>query len=136
MPITILTRWTRDLDMAKQLGENALGTACSACGSDSDQAICAAVKLSGVQTELGEHGRALSLRMGVFGSFLSDVVNTCTDKPVNGTLLLVNDTISMNAFGGIADYSIRFGYAKDAIIWWSRAKMAAQQGWENTVETG
>jgi hypothetical protein len=132
--IITLTRRTGDLKMAKQMAEVALNAARSECGDDSDQARYAAIELSQSLTKLGDHGHALSLRMGVVGSASSDLVDT--DSSAEERLLLRNDTISIHAMEDIAEYYIRFGGVNEGIVWLSRAKMGAEHTWGKTAATG
>lgn len=134
--IIAMTRRDRDLGTAKQMAEGAMNVARCTCGEYSEQARSAEVELAHILTRLGEHGRAISIRMKAISlppAHSKGIAASQDELPLS---LYHNDALSMHTMEDIAEYYARFGYADEAVTWLMRARTIAENACGNTTAAG
>ena len=128
-----LVRRSGELQAAKLLASNALDLAQLDHGPESDQARGAAVELAHILTKLGEHGKTLSLRLGVVerpaprsGRDEADSRFGCRYH---------TDGIAVHTMEDVAEYYVRFRDVGLGIKWLTRARNIALAIWGDCVPT-
>lgn len=121
-----MTRRDGDLDMASQMANGVLNVALCECGEGSEQARSASIELAHILTKLGDHGRAMSVRMRAISLHQDQVMDSTTSTEGTPMQLYRNDALSMHTMEDIAEYYIRFGYTNEAMTWLLRAKTLAE----------
>lgn len=131
--ITLMRR-SGELEAGEELSKTSLELAKVDFGEHSNQARMAAIERAHILTKLEDHGRALSLRLGVVERPLrfQDTVGASLDSEVQ----YHHDKISAHTMEDLAEYFVRFGNVQEGIVWLSRAKSIADDIWGDNIATG